>query len=378
MQLICVTCNAAYAGIKNCPGCGERLVAPQEAHVQGPTIPMSGIQFVDPPISSRVIYGALVAFGIAYGLVEVSNGLIAIANKPEIAQTPGRANAESFVDLWWYCPAGLLLFCMIRICAGIFGGLLAGAGRAKSSGLGLMAGGAAAFALIAINIFAFKKTMNWMDYLSAGLLAGFGSAAAAYAGRIWPAKVDLPEAQKSSKGSSILKRAKDLDQVDKKIIETNWVRVMLGVSITVCAFLACVTIRNFLSQGGINLGSKQAIPISSLIIFLCISFLATATAGAGTGIGLRQGVYTGLIAGGIIFMMVTIRGAKEIPPAAAVFDILDMPINSTTLQQGAAALFGLIFILSTFSGAFGNTLFPPLKPATKSRRNEYVQQVYAE
>jgi hypothetical protein len=365
VQLVCVSCNTAFAGHNKCPRCGERLVAPQEVQVAQNDDFAPRNQTVDPTTTNRIMSGAAVAFGIIFGTRELVNGGLSLAGEAD--------------NHWSQTYAGMGTVFVIRVLAGLLSGCLAGAGRANSFNVGAMAGAVGCATWIGLNMFAYKQSVSIFDGISFLFLIIASSFAAIIAESIWPPRTDLPVASHISKGSSILKRVMT-DKQEDKVPETNWIRVIVAVCITVCGFATAELVRNWLTQGGfIDLGGKNNIPTSSMIIASIIAFFAAGYSGASTGIGFRQGVFTGLLSGAIAAFAFMSRSPQTFAAAAGLMDLMGWPIEKAYSQQTAGAIFGVCFIIGTFGGSFGSILLPPVKKGGKKKRKmPEGQAVYAE
>jgi hypothetical protein len=308
-------------------------------------------------LAVRVITGGIVAVGVVSGFRELLVGLVS--------------------EQWLRGDAAIAAVIAVRILAGAFGGLLAGAGRDNPAPIGLLTGAAASAAWAGIQIYGLKIPLGISDYLGLGVLMLVAAGAAALGCRIWPPKAELPKSKFPARGSSILENAKSIDEERKKLQPTHWTRVILGVSMTICGFVAAPLVRNYMAEGHfLDLGGARNVPFACLQIASFFAIIAAILAGAGTGIGLRQGVYTGLIAGGIAGAIYLARGPEKIPAGAGLVEVLGWSERSTR-QQGAGAVFGGAFVIGSSGGIFGNLLFPPITKRRNKRRLE-GQQVFAD
>jgi hypothetical protein len=355
VQLYCVKCKFAISGKVDCPRCGSRLVAPQEAHV----LPSERISFVpqstNATATSRVLAGGAVALGLVTGLKEVVTGVL---------------TAIGLSDDWWGTETGLGATLGIRAAAALGGGLLAGAGRTNGGLSGMMAGISAAGILLSIQAFGPNGKVTAESILALAIMSCVALIAGAIGGKIWPPRSELPKASLASRGSSILEKAKDLQEEDdaQKVRPTQWVRVLLGVSIAICGFVAAESIRAGLvkgSDGVLDLGGSRNMPFVCMEIAGILALLGGMAAGGSTGIGFRQGVYTGIITGTIAASLFSMKGPDKFPASAGVMELLNWSPEKTPKVRAIGTVFGSMFLVCSAGGIFGGLLFPPIIPRQK-------------
>lgn len=355
MQLYCVKCQFAISGKMDCPRCGSRLVAPQEAHV----LPSERISFVPQATNSsaatRVMAGSAVALGLVIGLKEIVSGV-----NTAIGET----------DEWWGTETGLGVNLAIRAAAALGGGLLAGAGRTSGGLSGMMAGVTAAGLLLSLQAFGPNGKVTADSILALAIMSCVALIAGAIGGKIWPPRSELPKATLASRGSSILEKAKDLQEEDEamKVRPTEWIRVLLGVSIAICGFVAAESIRTMLvkgSGGALDLGGSRSLPSTCMQIAGILALLGGMAAGGSTGIGFRQGVFTGILAGALAASLFSMRGPNKFPATAGVMESLNWSPEKTPKVRGIGTVFGAMFVVCAAGGIFGGILFPPLIPRQK-------------
>jgi hypothetical protein len=350
VQLYCVKCQFAISGKMDCPRCGSRLVAPQEAHV----LPSERISFVpqatNSSAASRVLAGGAVAFGLAMGLKEVVTGIHS-------------AIGES--DEWWSTETAIGVMLSIRALAAVGGGLLAGAGRTNGGLSGMMAGVSAAGILLSIQAFGPNGKVTPESILALAIMSCVALLAGAIGGKVWPPRSELPKATLASRGSSILEKAKDLQEDDEaqKVRPTQWARILLGVSIAICGFVAAESIRTGLvkgSDGLLDLGGSRNLPFTCMEIAGILAFLGGIAAGSSTGIGYRQGIYTGIIAGTLAASLFSMKGPDKFPASAGVMEVLNWSPEKTPKVRAIGTVFGAMFGVCAAGGIFGGLLFPPI------------------
>jgi hypothetical protein len=343
-------CQATFSAKRDCPKCGSRLIAPTEAHV----LPAEVTPFVPTSagssVAGRVAAGACVAVGLVLGFRDILGGML-----PLIGET----------ESWWATSLAFAVLLAAKSLAASGGGLLAGAGRTNAAVTGLLAGAVAGAAAAAIEACVPGGKVTFGLVLGAVLMAGCALGSGWVAGRIWPPQTELPKAALNHQGSSILAKAKDLQQEEdaKRIRPTQWVRVLLGVSLTVCGFVAADVIRFGLARGGaglIDLGGARNVPFACLQIAIMIAVIGGVAAGASTGAGFRHGVFAGLIAGGLVAGIFLLRGPEKLPAAAGVAEVLDWSPDKTPPPRLATVLFGAEFLIASVAGLFGSILFPPV------------------
>lgn len=350
MQLYCVKCQFAISGKVDCPRCGSRLVAPQEAHV----LPSERISFVpqasNSSATSRVLAGGAVALGLVTGLKEVVTGIQSTIGESEVT---------------WSTETALAVSLSIRATAALCGGLLAGAGRTNGGLTGMMAGAAAAGILLSMQAFAPNGKVTPESILALAIMSCVALIAGAIGGKIWPPRSELPKATLASRGSSILEKAKDLQEDDEaqKARPTQWTCVLLGVSVAICGFVAAESIRTGLvkgSGGALDLGGSRNLPFTCMEIAGILALLGGVASGASTGIGFRQGVYTGIIAGTVAASLFSAKGPDKFPASAGVMEVLNWSPEKTPKVRAIGTVFGAMFIVCTAGGIFGGLLFPPI------------------
>ena len=356
MHLFCAKCQATFTARRDCPKCGSRLIAPTEAHAPladtGPIVPPT----VGTSAPGRVAAGAAVAIGLVLGFRDILAGML-----PLIGET----------ESWWTTSAALVVLLAAKALGASGGGLLAGAGRPNALVMGSFAGAVAGGAVLAIEAFAPGGKLTAGLAIGVVLMAGCAGATGWAAGKIWPPRIELPKAALNHQGSSILAKAKDLQQEDetRKIRPTQWVRVILGISLTVCGFVAADQIRFGLARGGsglIDLGGTRNIPFACLQIAAMIAVIGGIASGASTGAGFRHGVFAGLIAGGLAAGIFLLRGPEKLPAAAGVAEVLEWSPDKTPPPRLATVIFGAEFLIASVSGLFGGILFPPVVARPKA------------
>ena len=355
MQLYCVKCQFAISGKVDCPRCGSRLVAPQEAHV----MPSERISFVpyatNSSAASRVLAGGAVALGLVTGLKELVSGVQSVVGES---------------DEWWGTETALGVSLSIRAVAAVAGGLLAGAGRTSGGLSGMMAGVSAAGLLLSIQAFGPNGKVTPESILALAIMSCVALIAGAIGGKVWPPRSELPKATLASRGSSILEKAKDLQEDDdaQKVRPTQWVRVLLGVSIAICGFVAAESIRTVLvkgSDGALDLGGSRNLPFTCMEIAGIVALLGGMAAGGSTGIGFRQGVYTGIIAGTVAASLFSMKGPDKFPATAGVMEMLNWSPEKTPKVRAIGTVFGAMFVVCAAGAIFGGLLFPPIIPRQK-------------
>ncbi|MFO0936177.1 MAG: hypothetical protein U0798_06650 [Gemmataceae bacterium] len=355
MQLYCPTCEATFTGKRDCPHCGVRLIAPGQAHVLPTERVLVETENTSISLASRVLAGGIAAVGLSLGCREILAGFL-----PLFGET----------DAWLASDYGLVLLFFVRIMSGLLAGVLAGAGHEKSVVGGLMAGCAGAAVLQAIHMFEPGAKLSIGSVVLTLAVVGMAVLSGWISGKIWPSRSELPKATYESNGSSLLEQAHELQQQEeaKKQRPTQWIRIILAISLTVCAFVGAEGVRNFLakkSDGLIDMGGSRNIPIMCLQIATLGIMLSGVVAGASTGAGFRHGVYTGLIAGGLIAALYIVRGPDLLKPVLGLMEALSWPVDKVPPVRVASAIFGGIFTIHAFSGLFGGMLFPPMSARRK-------------
>lgn len=339
MQPYCPSCRIPFTGY-TCPACGSRA-ASATGMLPNPEPP--GVALTSAPQSApaRVMAGTIVALGVIGGFREFCAG------------TFGDESVRS--------ESAIAAAMAVRVLAGGFAGILAGAGREKSAAIGLMTGATAAAIWAAILLYVFKQPFRTIDIVGFAVLTVIASAGAVLGRRVWPPKAELPKSRQASRGSFAADPAQGGEGAVKKMRATHWARIILAVSLTVSVFVASPMIRNWMAQGQfLDVGGPRAIPFACLTISFFAMMFSALIAGAGTGVGLRQGVYTGLIAGTICGAIYYIHGPQRTPAGLGLIEFLNWSVEKVTLQQGAVAVFGSTFLVATIGGAFASLVFPPL------------------
>lgn len=339
MQSYCPSCRIPFTGF-TCPACGNRAAStaillpnPEPPAVVLPTAPQSA--------PARVMAGTIVALGMIGGFREFFAG--------------------SFGDDSVRSEVAIAAAMVVRVLAGGFAGILAGAGREKSAAIGLATGATTAAIWAAILLYIFKQPFRTIDTIGFAVLTVIASAGAVLGRRVWPPKAELPKSRQASRGSFSAEPGQPEESVVKKIRPTHWARIILAVSLTVSVFVASPMIRNWLAQGQfLDVGGPRAIPSACVTITFFAMLLSALISGAGTGVGLRQGVYTGLMAGAICGAIFYIHGPQRTPAGLGLIELLNWSVQKVTLQQGAVAVFGSTFLVCTIAGAFASLVFPPL------------------
>ena len=345
--------------MRDCPRCRSRLIAPSEVHV----VPVEQFAFVPQNVgtsaASRALAGGAVTLGLVMGFREILAGLL-----------PFIGESES----WWQTEFAFVVLMVVRAVAALGGGILAGAGRENALKSGLLAGATAAAILLALQMFEPGGKVTAGSVIAAGITLLIAAMAGSIGGRIWPPRTELPKANRTSRGSSILEKAKDLQQQEeaKKIRPTQWVRIVLGVSLTICGFVGAEGLRNVVARTGdgmIDLGGARNVPFSCLQIAGVIAMLGGVATGAGTGAGFRHGVFAGLIAGGIAAGIYGLRGPEKLKVAVGLLEVLDWPPDKTPPVRAVTAIFGAGFVVLSVAGLFGGLLFPPMVVRPKVGRD---------
>lgn len=365
VQLYCSKCQAVFSQQRSCPQCGNRLIAPSEAHV----MPRERIHFVPQDVSTsaagRVLAGTAVTFGLVMGFREIVAGILAMVGES---------------DQWWLSESAIVTILLVRVFAATGGGLLAAAGRENYIMMGFLSGAVSAAIFFGIQIFEPGAKVTASSVFAAGITILISTGAGAIGGRIWPPRSELPRAALTSKGSSILEKAQDIQQEEnaKKIRPNQWIRVCLGVSLTVCGFVGAEGLRTVLVRGGegiIDLGGTRNVPFSCLEIAAVVAVLGGIAAGASTGAGFRHGVFVGLIAGAITAGIYGLRGPQKLPAAVGILEVLDWSPEKTPPVRTMGSIFGTYFTLGSLGGLFGGILFPPIVNRGNGKRAAHFKDV---
>ena len=358
VKLFCSKCQAIFSDKRSCPQCGDRLIEPSEAHV----MPRERMNFVPQEVTtsaaSRVLAGTAVTFGLIMGFREIVLGLLTMTGES---------------DQWWKSDSALVAILFVRAVAALGGGLLAGAGRDQYVKSGFLSGLLSAAIFFGMHVFEPGGKVTLDAVIAAGMTILFSTVAGLIGGRIWSPRTELPRATLSANGSSILDKAKDLQEESaaNKIRPNQWLRVCLGVSITICGFVGAEAVRTLLVRSGdgiIDLGGSRNLPLTCMQIAGVIAILGGIAAGASTGAGFRHGVFAGLLAGAITSGIFGLRGPEKLPAARGVMEVLDWSPEKTPAIRAMGSIFGSYFVIGSISGLFGGLLFPPVINRAKSRQ----------
>jgi hypothetical protein len=356
MQLLCPDCQSAFAGATHCPSCGGRLISPQEAHLLRKKRKRPVPKTVEPTAAGRVAVGVLVALGGYLGLREwLSAGLIGA----------GIAGEE-----WWATDTAEWVTLGMRAAAAAVGGMVAGAGRAGGWMTGILTGSVAGGLLLAADVAAHPAGPGPIAYLAAAAAAVAGLVAGTIGTFVWPAPVDLPRSQVGSRGSSLLRLAQEQEEA-RKGRPTQWLRIVIGVSIAFSGIVAADVLRQGLTQGSagaLHMGSAFQAPIVCLELAAAVIFFGGAAAGASTGAGTRHGLITGLLAAVAAAVITATRHPNIFPAVEGFFWVTNVPTENVRESASLGELFVAVWAVAALGGWFGGQLLPPLASKAQLRR----------
>jgi len=348
MQLICPACDAAFTGVSRCPRCGGLLLMPDEAAFApvGPAAPAAHLHL---PPAARVVVGTVLALGLYLALRKLTLGLV-LATEADPAG-------------WWLTAEGLSSVFGLQAAAGLFGALVAAAGRARGAAIGGAVGGLCGGLFLAAEVGGGAPAGQLVLYLQPILLAAGGGLAGAVGARVWAAVPDLDmPAPRTKKASSI---QLDADPPRASGRPTAWVRVLVGAAVIVAGVGLADTARSKAqrSTGG-------ALKVSSIGQGRFISWqLATlavlaggGVAAAGTGAGLRHGLLAGFFGATGVIWLTAAQGTLA-PPAVYMLDRLAVGGNDPSDPLALATLAGGVLLAGLVGGWFGGQIVLPLAPA---------------
>jgi hypothetical protein len=356
MQLLCTECQTAFAGASHCPVCGGRLVSPQEAHILRKKRRKAPPRISEPTAAGRVAVGVLVALGGYLGLREwVGAGLL---------------GAGIAGDEWWETETAAWVTLGLRAASAIVGGLVAGAGRVGGWMTGTLAGCVAGGLLLSADVAAHPAGPGPIAYLGALAAAVAGLVAGTLGTFLWPSPVELPRATSGSRGSSLLRLAREQEEA-RKGRPTQWLRIVIGVSIAFSGIVAADVVRTGLSKGSIgnlHMGSAFHAPVVCLELAAAVIFFGGATAGASTGAGVRHGVIAGLLAGIAAVAITATRHPNVFPAVEGYFWLSNIPNENIRDTAALLELLIAVWVVTVIGGWFGGQLLPPLASKAQLRR----------
>jgi hypothetical protein len=360
MQLFCPSCQSAYSGATRCPRCDVLLLLPQEAAALAER-PREVVaeERLRPTVGGRLVVGVLAALGLYLGLRKVAIGVLALTGGGEE---------------WWETQAGLVAVFGFQAAAVAVGGLIAGAARARSFAVGGAVGGACGGLFLAAEVYAGTPANSLVLYLQPPLLALAGGAAAAVAGRVWPAAPDvlIPEALvKTGLSSSRLLNPDADGPAAERERPTAWARVLLAAVLMAAgvgfADQARVAMQKH-SGGRLKVQSIFQAQFVSWQIATFAVLAAAGLAGAGTGAGVRHGLYAGFLGGLGAVGVTAARGGPAPPQIVYLLDQLSMVSDSAVAPHAVIALVMSLTLAGLVGGWLGGKLLLPLAPAGMRRR----------
>jgi hypothetical protein len=314
------------------------LLSPGEIVEVGSSAPRGPTKAPVASLGGRVAVGCVVALGAHLGLREWSMALLHAINATLVAV--------------------FIVNFLLRMVAGVLGGMVAGAGREAPFGGGLAVGVAGGFAWLIIDSYPDVK----IDLIHLGLTAlicGCSGLASLLGSRVWPPAVIL-EKPDDSRGSSLMKFLPTSKQPDTRR-PTQWWKIVLSSFLVLFAIIASDYARlgllklpqGLLTNFG---GSGSAISRVDFEIALLGMVLGTFVSGLNTGAGLRHGLYTGLLMATVVVGMYAIQGEGVYP----ALDFIAEHMESETPTKLVLALGSLFFLAGTVGGWMGGQLMPPL------------------
>jgi hypothetical protein len=336
-----------------------RLISPSEAFALALDRPPEPPDPTRPSLLGRLVMGTLIAAGLCVGLREWAIALVTLLGE--------------WTPEWWTTPIGIgAAFAFRTIAVGI-GGMLAGIGRPSGFGSGAAVGFLAGMAFLVsdsalgVKVHPLAVGLSLMLVVAAALAGGLGAS-------FWPAPAEIPKSiRESSRGSSLLQLA-DESGPNKIVRPTNWIRVILGATLGIVAIVAADPIRLGMQKffgAVLDLGSPNSFAYIDLQISVFLLVMAGVVAGATTGLGVRQGIWAGLVLTMATLMM--IARSPTLPPAIEGFlRLLDMPLTLRTGNTLGAVAGGLLGVM-VFGSTLGNALLPPL--ATGEQRSRRLKQL---
>jgi hypothetical protein len=360
MQLFCQSCQVAYAGISNCPKCGERLLAPQESFIFSGTPKDAQQEQVPATITARMGVGVAAGLGLYVGLRELASAIGVLGfNGP----------TDGAVDF------------ALRLFALLAGAILAGAGRKQGLPAGLGVGAVGGGLLLAADTYLAGglAAAGWVAPAAAGVIAVLSGPAGAVGALVWPPEVELPKLDPavtaSSRGSSLLRLAEETNERIQPR-PTLWLRILAGAAVAAAGLMLSDDIRMWLNRGSAGLlqtGGLQRGPIVGFQIAVFLLALGGVVSAAGTGAGFRHGFLTGVLTAAVVYF-VTLKRTESFPAVDGYFITFGREVESIAAGKRAAAeVTGLVIGLSTLGGWLGGQLFPPLVPP-ELRKRRLVRQ----
>ncbi len=308
---------------------------------------------LEPTAAGRVAVGVLVALGGYLGLREwVVAGLL---------------GAEIAGEEWWSTDTAAWVMLGMRVAAAVVGGVVAGAGRIGGWMTGILAGGVSGGLLLAADVTAHPAGPGPVAYLAALGTVLAGLVAGTFGAIIWPAPVDLPKSRVGSRGSSLLRLAQEQEDA-RKGRPTQWLRIIIGMSIAFSGIVAADVVRAGLTKGSggaLHMGSVFHAPIVCVELATALIFFGGATAGASTGAGVRHGLIAGLLAAVAIVVLTATRDPDIFPAVEGFFWVTNIPNENIRETGSLAELLVAIWGVCTLGGWFGGQILPPL--ATKAQ-----------
>ena len=349
MQLFCPDCQTAFTGVSRCPRCSGLLLMPDETppdpgHRSSSARPTP----IRPTPVGRVVVGTIVALGLYLGLRKLLIGWV-FATEPDPAG-------------WWLSTESLTAVFALQAIAGLFGAVLAGAGRESGFSLGAATAGCCGGLFLAAEMVGGVPSGHLVMYLQPFLLAFGGGIAGSIGARVWAAvpELDMPRPVRKKQSSIQL----DTDRPESRRRPTSWVRVLVGATVIMAGVGLADPIRvktEFVTGGALKAHSfGQSRFISWQIATLAV-LGGGMLAGSATGAGTRHGVIAGLLgAVGVIALSVSQGGLS--PPMAYVVDKLEIAASDINHPVAVAVAALTVLMTGLVGGWLGGTLLLPLAP----------------
>jgi hypothetical protein len=344
MRKVCPQCQASYADQFFCPNCGVEMldIPDRSAVITGPT--SKSMRHENRSTAQRLLAGVIVGQALYYGLRQLGTAFLLAAG----------------LGQWWSTSPGRIAAPLLQLVAVLLGGLVAGAGNARSTACGAAVGLINALLFLGAQYFLNSRPPE--PQLLAGWIVciALASAGAALGRWFWPALEDWPNAMpvKKEKTKDKKRRGKD----ERRNLPISWFRILGGAVLAVGCTVWAGPIREFLIHSGRGMFAMDSHMQSQFVAWV-ISALAMLAGGAFAGAlshgGVRHGFLVGVLASAGIFV-IHLQVIHEVFPAEHFFAALVQMPESDTPTVGRTLLFLITntMLLGTLGGIFGRALLP--------------------
>jgi hypothetical protein len=353
MQLFCPTCESNFPAASRCPRCDGRLVTPAETTAPAEK-PVALPDPVRPTLAGRLTVGCLVGLGLAVALREWTVAGLQVIGMGD----------------FWDSPEGGAVAVTLRMAGAVVAGLLAGAGRVKGQGAGLVVGLTLGW-LFAMGDAATGTKPGLFTAVSAVGLGVVGAAAGAIGGHVWPAAVHLPPPP-AAPGSSWLNGLVDKQKKDGPRRPPAWGQLAVGVMVCVSSVLVADSVRDLFRKTGnttATLGGAAYIPTLDVSLAAFGVVIGGIVAAVGTGSGFRNGLACGGVAG-IAVTGLAAAGVKATHPILeGLLKLAGLPTRNLAAAEPMMLLAFGVMVVAAAGGWLGGALFPPVVAAKPKGRN---------